>query len=138
MKSYENYDKLAKQEELDLFLLNLKKSMTNKSLWLYQFIFISARNKFLFSTSFDRIFEIVKIFKYLIKVRQQQQQQQQQKQQQQQQQKSFLITLPQYLLAFKKSHVFTQEKGWVVVECLFYGCGHYQITRWKSITQNML
>ena len=30
MKSYQNYEELTKQEELDLFLLNLKKYITNK------------------------------------------------------------------------------------------------------------
>ena len=33
MKSYENYDDLTKQKEINLFLLNLKKYVTNKSIY---------------------------------------------------------------------------------------------------------
>jgi len=33
MKSYENYEELAKHEELDLFLLNLKKYITNEPIY---------------------------------------------------------------------------------------------------------
>ena len=29
MKSYQNYEKVSKQEEIDVFLLNLKKYITN-------------------------------------------------------------------------------------------------------------
>ena len=87
MKSFQNYEKLSNQEELDLFLLNLKKYITNfQEYWKIYYdysdlFFISAHNKFPFSTSFDRIFETIRFFENLIKVRQQQQQEQQQQSQ---------------------------------------------------------
>ena len=85
MKNYQKYEQPSKTGELYLFLLNLKNILhisqyifqeLKKIYYSYTDLFLfSAHNKFPFSTSFDRIFEMTRFLQNLIKVRQQQQEQ---------------------------------------------------------------